>query len=129
MTKSYIKEAERNVLNQARYYSDAMEFFRGMAANLSNCTHDYAGQKEIREGIDLVMRGLYKEQQFALSRCFALVGVGGKEAEKFSRENAQRLFGGDFANMQWLNEWRHLPGHWMVDDEKKFTAELKEALK
>ena len=131
MTKrSYIKEAEQNVLNQAKFWTEFAEVVRSMQYGIHNATDRYSpGREKFDQAFDLLRRAAYEEKQHALARCFALVGVGGEEAEKFSREHAKRIFGGNYSTIKWLDPWCRIPSSWMLEDEARFENELKEALK
>ena len=131
MTKrSYIKETEQNVLNQAKFWTEFAEMVNSMQYGIHNATDRYSpGREKFDQAFDLLRRAAYEEKQHALARCFAFVGVGGKEAEKFSREHAKRIFGGDYSTIQWLDPWCRIPSSWMSEDEARFENELKEALK
>ena len=84
MTKSYIKEAEQNVINQAKFWYEFLEFVRSMENGIYNATDQWSpGREKFTQASDLMRQAAYMEQQHALARCFALVGVGGKDAEKF----------------------------------------------
>lgn len=76
-----------------------------------------------------LIQAAWKEQQFALARCFAFVGVGGKEATDFSKERAKALFGGKYSTIQFLEQWHQLPSSWSAAKEEMFEKELKENLK
>ena len=131
MTKrSYIKEAEQNVLNQAKFWTEFAEFVQSMQYGIHNATDRYSpGREKFDQAFDLLRRAAYEEKQFALARCFALVGVGGEEAEKFSREHAKRIFGDNYAVIHWLDQWNRLPSAWRADDEEALRTELKGSLK
>ena len=128
--KSYIKDAEQNVLNQAKFWTEFAEFVMSMSHGVQNATDRYSpGRERFMQAFDLLLRAAYDEKQHALGRCFALIGVGGEEAERFSREHAKKIFGGDYSTMEWLDRWNRVPGHWLSKDQEAFEDELKSALK
>lgn len=131
MTKrSYIKEAEQNVFNQAKFWTEFAEFVQSMQNGIHNATDRWSpGREKFDQAFDLLRRAAYEEKQHALARCFALVGVGGEEAEKFSREHAKRIFGGKQSVIEWLDRWNRVPSAWLASDEDALKSELKEALK
>jgi len=131
MTKrSYIKEAEQNVLNQAKFWTEFAEMVLSMQCGIHNATDRYSpGREKFDQAFDLLLRAAYEEKQHALARCFALVGVGGEEAEKFSREHAKRVFSGNYSTIQWLDPWCRIPSSWRAADEDGLKAEFKEAAK
>lgn len=129
MTKrSYIKEAEQNALNQAKFWTEFAEMVQSMQCGIHNATDRYSpGREKFDQAFDLLRHAAYEEKQHALARCFALVGVGGEEAEKFSREHAKRVFGGNYSTIQWLDPWCRIPSSWHAADEDGLKAELEEA--
>jgi hypothetical protein len=101
-----------------------------MQCGIHNATDRYSpGREKFDQAFDLLRRAAYEEKQHALARCFALVGVGGEEAEKFSREHARRIFGGKQSVIEWLDGWNRVPSAWLASDEEALKAEMKEALK
>lgn len=126
---SFIKQAEANVIGQARFYTEAVEFFTEMAPTLGSRAATTAGRELMCEGLSKLVQGLQLEQQAALSRCFILSGVGGTEAAAFSREQAKRLFGGRYSTIEWLHQGHQTPLSWRESDEHAFEAELAGRLK
>ena len=130
MTKrSYIKEAEQNVLNQAKFWTEFAEFVQSIQIGIHSATDRYSpGREKFDQAFDLLRRAAYEEKQHALARCFAFVGVGGKEAEKFSREHAKRIFGGKQSVIEWLDGWNRVPSSWLASDEEALKSELKKSI-
>lgn len=128
--RSYIKEAEQNALNEAKYYTDMLEFMYGMSYNMLNRIDSYApGRADLADGFALIRKGLCAQQAEALSRCFAFVGVGGEEARKYSKETAKQVFDGRYSVSHLLDEHFRYPSCWRTEDEENLKAELKEALR
>ena len=125
---SYIKQAERNVINQAKFWTDFQEFIENMRWNIRNSVDNKYDIKDFDAGFELLRKAGYNQQQFALARCFAIQAVGGEEAKEYSKERAKKLFGGEYSTMQWLDENFSLPSYWQTSEEDKFNAELKQAL-
>ena len=129
-SKQYIKEAEQNVINQARFYTDLIGVLDSMQRGMLGRMDRYSpGRDEVSEGFLLIQKGVHKELSAALARCLLVIGVGGEEAEAYSREQARRVFGKGGTVMEWLDEWNRLPSCWSGDDEAGFREELQEALK
>jgi hypothetical protein len=125
-----IKEAEQNVINQAKYYTDLIGVLDDLQHGiLRTLDHHSPGREKIAEGFAKVRQGVYDEMQFALARCFCIVGIGGEEATTYSREQAKRIFDGRHTTMEWLDKWHRLPSSWLISEAEVFGAELKEALK
>lgn len=132
MTKkrSYIKEAEQNALNLCKYYTDMIDLIDSMEYGMVSRTDEYRDgpRQKLRDGFGLVRQALYEQQQRNLARCFLLVGVGGEEAEKYSRTEAKRAFGGKYSVTELLDEYFRLPSYWKTEDEENLKKELKESL-
>lgn len=124
-----IKEATQHVLNRAKFFTDMMDVMDSMQHSVNNYANEYVGAPDIREGFAKVRAGLYKELQKQLADAFIFSGVGGDEAEKYSREQARRVFGGNYAVMQFLSKSGQLPRSWACATEEAFRKELEEALK
>ena len=130
MTKSYIKEAEQNVINQAKFWHEFLEFVRSMELGINNATDRWSpGREKFAQAFDLLRQAAYTEQQHAMARCFALVGVGGEAAEQFAKERARKIFSADRSVVSWLDSWNRLPSSWMSEDEEGLRTELKGRLK
>lgn len=128
--RSYIKEAEQNALNEAKYYTDMLEFMNGMSYNMLSRTERHSsGRDDLEEGFALIRKGLCAQQAEALSRCFAFVGVGGEEARKYSKEVAKQVFDGRYSVSHLLDEHFRQPSCWRTEDEENLKVELKEALR
>ena len=129
MSKSFIKQAEQNVINQARFFNDLMNCLASMQHGLGALTDRWSpGREDFAKGFELLRKAAYAEHQHALARCFAFIGVGGEEAEAFSREQARRVFRNDHSIIQWLDEWNRLPSGWNTGDENGLRAELDQAM-
>ena len=70
MTKrSYIKEAEQNVLNQAKFWTEFAEMVRSMQCGIHNATDRHSpGCEKFDQAFDLLRRAAYEEKQHALAR-------------------------------------------------------------
>lgn len=127
---SLIKEAEQNVINQAKYYTDLIQVIDDLQRGVLETVERHSpGRDEIADGFNQIRQGVYKELQYALARCFCIVGVGGEEAEAYSREQAKRIFSGRYTTMEWLDQWHRVPSQWRTSVQEAFEAELKGALK
>lgn len=129
--KSLIKQAEQNVLNHAMFTQDMLTVIEQMTYNVGNFAsrNTYRKQDEIAEGLNLLRQGLYKELMYAIGDAFALIGVGGEEATKYSRERAKQVFGGKYEVIHLLDKHLRVPSHWLTEEVEQFKTELKEALK
>lgn len=126
--KSYIQQAERNVIQQAKFWTDFQEFLDIMQYSLRESLDNKYDTEEFSQGIQMIRKAAYKQQQFALARCFAISAVGGEYSKQYSKERAKKLFGGDSSTIQWLDENFRIPMYWKDSDEQGFNEELKKAL-
>ncbi len=127
-SKSLLKQAEQNVINQAKFWTDFFDFIDSIQYSLSNKLDIQQDRDEFAEGFGLIRQAAYKQMQFALARNFAFVGVGGEEATKYSKEQAKRLLGGRYSTVQFLDKWCRVPSSWSSFDAEELNAEIKEAL-
>lgn len=129
MTKKMLKQAEQNVINQAKFWTDFFDFIDSMQYSIADKIDEQGPDRgEFAEGFRLLRQAAYKQMQFALARNFYMVGVGGEAAEAYSRERAARMFGGRYTVINWLDEWCRLPRSWKSSDEAALRAELADAL-
>lgn len=126
--KSYIQKAERNVIQQAKFWTDFQEFLDRMQYSLRDSLDNKYDAEEFSQGIQMLRKAAYKQQQFALARCFVISAVGGDDSKQYSKERAKKLFGGSYSTMQWLDENFRIPNYWKTADEEGFQEELKKAL-
>lgn len=126
--QSYIKQAERNVIQQAKFWNDFQEFLDSMQYSLRESLDNKYDAEEFSRGIQVLRSAAYKQQQFALARCFVISAVGGEDSKQYSKERAKKLFGGSYSTMQWLDENFRIPNYWKTADEEGFQEELKKAL-
>jgi hypothetical protein len=123
MGKSFLKQAEQNVINQARAWSEALVFVDALYNFGSNACHEWIGKKQFFEGLQMIRNAMYAEQADAIRNCFVLSGIGGEEAKAFAREKFKESFGGKYCVIQFLNAWGHMPSSFSPKDEKEFLAE------
>jgi hypothetical protein len=133
-SKKWIKEAEQKALNEAKYWNDFLVFLDSIQYKVSALVDDDYGNYEgspkskFNKAFHDLRHAAYSQQQVVLARCFALVGVGGQEAEDYSKERAKKVFSDDYSVMQWLETNHRLPSSWRTKDEEEFRQELKESL-
>ena len=128
-SKSLLEEAEKNVIMQAKFFHDLLTFMDSFLYATINKMHgNEKNANEFSDGITRAKAAVYAEMQFAMARCFALAGVGGKEANRLSKEYANELFGGKYSNIQWLEKWYNIPGTWSQADSEKLQNELNNAI-
>lgn len=127
---SLLKEAEQNVIAQAKFFHDLLSFLDnfsyGTAVKMNSST---TNRDMFLSGMRKVKEAIYAEMQAAFSRCFVFVGVGGEEASKLSQEYAQEVFNGRYCQMRWLDQWYDIPRTWNDMDESRFNKEAADALK
>lgn len=128
MSKKYIKEAEQNILNHAKFWMDFLEVVSTMQYNVGLAVDNHHRGDALRQGFDLLRQGAFDELQFALGRCFCFSEVGGEESKKFSREMAQKFFGHDHEVMSLLEKHLRIPSYWSTKTEDEFRAEISQEL-
>jgi hypothetical protein len=126
MGKSFLKQAEQNVINQAKAWADAMEFLNALQNFGNRACHDYIGKEKFFAGLTLMRQAMYQEQSEAIRNCFSLVGVGGEEAAKYSRDRFKEVFSDKYQIMQFLDKWGHCPNSYKTADREAFEAECRE---
>lgn len=125
---SYIKEAEQNVINNAKFWTQFIDMIDRLQAGVGDISDRWQDCKKFNEGFSLIRLAAYDRQQEAFARCFAFVGVGGKQAEEFSKERAKVLFGGDYSVVQYLDEFIRIPSSWNTAAPDALKQELKQAV-
>jgi len=122
----HIKEAEKNCVNIAKHMddmrkvTDALQTFgnRFFDRSLGNMQDDFF------KGLQLMRNALYVRYIKALSDCFLFVGVGGKDAEEYSKQQFKELFSDDiYAVMHLLDKYGNQPSWYSSDDEKEFRKQ------
>ena len=127
MSKQYIKEAEQNAINQAKYCQDVLSVIDALQTFTSRYMDDRKARKAC-ETLHEYRNYVYSEMNDRLARCFMFVGVGGKEAEEFSFEQFKEHFGeGRYAVMQFLDEGGQHPSCWNGEEEE-FKQEAKDVI-
>jgi len=122
-----IEQAEKNVINQAKAWSDAMDFVDALWEFGNTACHEHVGKEKFFEGLELLQQAMYAEQSEAIRKCFVFAGVGGSEAEKFSRDFLKRVFSGEYAVSDFLNKWGHYAAH-KTEDKDQLLKEASEII-
>lgn len=126
--RKLLEQAEQNVVNRAKAYNDALAFVDALA-NFGNCAcRDYVGKPKFFEGLKMIREAIRAEQSEAIRECFYFVGVGGKEAEEYSRQMFKHVFGGKYQVMDFLDKWGHTPSSYLTSEREAFEAECKEVI-
>lgn len=125
---TFIKKAEKNVINISKELSDILEILDGLSRIGNRYLQIEEDKKIYFEGLKNMRYAIYKKFVQSIAQCFYMVGVGGEEAKQYSREQAREIFNGKYSVMQYLDKYGMIPGAWKGDDEKQFKKELKEAI-
>jgi hypothetical protein len=128
---NFIKQAEQNSINIAKTLADIttlLDAFGSLGHNFFN-DYDTAEKDDYFQGLKLMRKAIYSKFTQKISQCFAFVGVGGKEAEKFSKQYAKTMFGDDAQVMHLLDKYGMMPSSWKTADQEEFRKELKDKLK
>ena len=128
-SKSLLKEAEKNVVMQAKFFHELLTFVDSFTSATSHKMVSHTNRDAFTDGMIRAKDAIYAEMQFAFARCFAFMGVGGDEANKLSNEYAKELFDGKYSKIQWLDKWYSIPNGWRSSDEAQITQEMQEAIK
>jgi len=81
--KKYIKEAEQNILNHAKFWMDFLEVVSTMQYKVGTVVDNHNRGDTLRQGFDLLRQGAFDELQFALGRCFCFSEVAEKNPRNF----------------------------------------------
>jgi len=125
-----IKEAEQNVLRLSRVWLEINSMLDALGSVGRNMTHDRIGRDKFFEGLDLMRQGVLLELAHALSQCFHIVGVGGEDVLRFSRERLREVFDEkDRHNvMVFLDKYGRWGGGYLVAADEEFRRQVKAKL-
>ena len=128
--KSYIKEAERNIINQSVAFQDMLKVIEALERFGNLACKEYVGKKEFFEGLQLMRMGVYAEFVRAQSELLMFAGIGGKDAQEFAKKRFEEFFGEKrYAVMHLLDRWGQNPCWYKTADEEAFRAEAKDKIK
>ena len=123
----YLKQAEQNVVNRAKAYNDFLEIIDALSRfGIKACSSQ--SKDKFFQGLQLMRDAIYTDQSMALRECFYFVGVGGKEAESYSKEMFKNAFGEDYSIMQFLEKWGNIPISYSALVEEEFRDECKQKI-
>lgn len=125
---SLVKQAEENVVKQAKAFDDILKITDALASVGNRICHEHIARNKFFEGLSLMREALYAEHSNAIRKCFLFVGVGGESATEYSRQVFKKTFGGDFEIMSFLNQWGHLPSFVKTEEYERFQEELNEVI-
>lgn len=121
-----VKQAERNLINTAKTFEDVLQLMDALNHFGNAACHQYVGQEQFFEGLNKMRMALLNEYSHAMSQCFIFVGVGGEEAQEYSREKFMDYFGEDgITVMHFLERFGHMPNSWNINDEKEFKKQAR----
>ncbi len=130
MSKSYIKEAEKNLVNQAIAFQDVMKIIEALHHFGSTACKEHIGRQEFFDGLRIMRQAVYSEYVNTTSQLLMFAGIGGESALKFAKQKFEDIFGTDkYAVTQFLTQWGQFPSWFKVEDEEAFRAEAKEKIK
>ena len=132
MTKNYIKEAEKNVVNNARYCQDVIkvvEALRRFTYRFMDNRTDTARYNRAMSAFSEFRDAVYDQMNENIAKSFLFVGIGGEDALKFSREKFKEHFGEErYVVMHFLEEGGNLPMSWKKDVEEEFREQAKQKI-
>lgn len=123
--RSYVKQAEQNVLNICRELELVIEALAAFGNFGSTVLKSHRGRDKFFEGLRLMESVLRQEYLEQILNCIVIIGVGGEEATKYAREKAKKYFGGNYHIMSFLDKWGHI-SFYKESDEKEFKKEIEE---
>ena len=136
MNKNYIKEAERNVINNAKYCQDVLmvvDALRRFTYKFMDSRTDSDRYIRAQEAINQLRDAIYDQMNENIARCFVFTGVGGEDALNYSREKFKEHFGEEngerYIIMHFLEEGGNLPMSWNSQEEKEFREQAKQKSK
>lgn len=129
--KDYIKEAEKNCVNIAKHMADMFKVIDALTVfgNRFFTARSGGTNGDFFKGLQLMQSALYARYTRALADCFTFVGVGGKDAEAYSKQQFVELFGDNtYAIMQFLDKSGNHPSWYTVADEKAFREQAAQKI-
>ena len=128
--KDFVKAAEKNCVNIAKHMNDMFQVVSAMEAFGSRFLDERYEGEDFQKGTRLIRNALYVKYMRSICDCFLFVGVGGKEAEKYSKEQFAKLFGNEEnAIMNLLDQYGNYPSWYDVDEEDEFRKQAKKKIK
>lgn len=128
MSKSLLKQAEKNVVNIAVSFETILRVLDGLTIFGNQACKEHVGKKKFFEGLQIMHEAVYSEYVNACRDCLIFAGVGGEEAKAFAKKKFREQFKGDYDVLHFLNQWGQLPGFVSTEQENQLLREAKEAL-
>ena len=129
MGKSYIKQAEENLVNQAVAFNDFLNIIESLSRFGNRACKERIGREKFFEGLSLMRQAIYAEYAHSTSQLLMFSGIGGEKAQDFARKKFKELFGKErFVVMHFLEKWGHQPGWYKATEEEEFRAEAKDII-
>lgn len=130
MGKNYLKEAEKNLVNQAVAFRDMLNVIEALGNFGNRACKEHIGRPDFLEGLTMMRRAIYAEYAHTTSELLMFAGVGGKDALAFARQKFEDLFGTDkYFIAHFLTKWGQPPGWVKTEDEEGLRAEAKERIR
>jgi len=129
MDNDLVKEAEKNCVRIAKHMNDMMKVVRALEAFGSRFFDELYEGTDFQKGTRLIRDALYAKYMRSINDCFLFVGVGGKDAEDYSKEQFAELFGKEEnAIMHLLDQYGNYPSWYEANKEKEFRRQAKKKL-
>jgi len=127
---SYIKKAERNLVNICKSFNDVMKITDALSHFGGNYCQLPANRDMFYEGMHKIRMALLSEHYRAESALLTFVAVGGKEAQDYSKKEFEKYFNEEERRsvMQFLDKYGSIPSSWRVEEEKDFRKEAKKKI-
>lgn len=130
MSKSLLKEAEKNIVRRAKWLEDVFTIIDALERFAYNIDATANARSYMMEGIDQLRNGMYRAYYKAIHDCFVFANVGGDDVAEYSKKMFKEYFGNDdVCIMNFLDKFGRIPNSWLVEDEENFRKEGKEIMK
>jgi len=130
MDNNLLKNAEKNCVRIAKHMNDTMKVVEALERFGSRFMYERFEGNNFQEGVRLIRDALYAKYIRSISDCFLFVGVGGKDAEDYSKEQFKKLFGDkQNAIMHLLDQYGNYPSWYKSDEEKELRKQGMKKLK
>ena len=128
--KSLLKEAEKNVVNHANLFNDLNEVVIALRQVGNKYCREHIARDKFFEGLSLMQSAIREEYAETCLSVMAFAGIGGKKADKFSKDKFKEIFNEKerYIVGHFLNE--NLSYHrWNYKDAEQLRKEAQEEIK
>jgi hypothetical protein len=123
-----VKQAEKNIVNVCKAHEDIYSLVDALTTFGNHYIEDWAGGGDFSKGLSLIRKGLDCSLSANIRKLFSLVGVGGEDAQEYSREQFRNLFANDenrYNVIHLLDKYARVPRSYNVELDKEFRKQGK----